>query len=315
MVSPSTGGRYFLRAVAEVSADGGAGAPRVLILGCGFLGSQLARRCAESGARVLAVDAEAGKDATEATEASEVSALVRCGAGCAAVLRGDAAEARVLSRALGLLGVPDELFVCTATHGGSPAAYRRAYGGVLEALLPLLPTGARLVFCSSVSVYAESAGGAVDESSLCVPSAPRVRALLEAEALALEAGGVVARLSPLYDAGRCELLRRHEEGEPRLPGPGARCLNYVHREDAVEALRLMARLPGGGVFNVCGESLSVDEAYAMLEELTGVLRAPEEAACSRRGLSNRRVLCPRLRAAGWRPRHSLRAFVSEALRP
>lgn len=291
--------------MAEVSAGVGAGRLRVLVVGCGFLGSLLARRCAEAGACVLAVDVSAGKAAD----------FVRCGAGCAAVLRGDAAEVQVVSHALEVLGAPDEVFVCTATHGGSPQAYRRAYGKVLEALLPQLPAGARLVFCSSVSVYAEAAGGAVDESSLCVPCSPRVRALLEAEALALERGGAVARLSPLYDVGRCELLRRHVAGEPRLPGPGSRFLNYVHREDAVEALRLMVGLPGGGVFNVCGESLSVDDAYAMLEEVTGVLRAPEAAVCSRRGVSNRRVLCSRLLAAGWRARYSLRTFVGEGLLP
>ena len=63
---------------------------------------------------------------------------------------------------------------------------------------------------------------------------------LEAEQAVLEQGGVVARLVPLYGPGRCELLRRYREGLPCLPGAPGRFMNYLHRDDAVSALLLLA---------------------------------------------------------------------------
>ena len=58
----------------------------------------------------------------------------------------------------------------------------------------------------------------------------------ECERRILSFGGCVARLVPLYGPGRCELLRRHIAREPKLAGPPERVLNYVHVEDAADAI-------------------------------------------------------------------------------
>lgn len=276
--------------------------------GAGFLGSRLAALCREAGERTLVLDlrlpSAVGSD---------------CGASSARItglecLCGDAACPELLRRALELTGPPRCVYVCTATHGAGPEQYARAYTGVLRALADrVVGPGTRLLFCSSVSVYAEAGGGAADESSPRTTAGGRAAALREAEDAALRVGASVARLVPLYDEGRCELLRRHLAGEPRLPGAESRWLNYVHREDAAAALRLMAALPPA-VFNVCSESLRLDEAYAMLEAVTGRPRSPLSSRASCRGLSDRRVLSERLRAAGWQPRFSLRGEALRAVR-
>lgn len=284
--------------------------------GAGFLGSRLAALCREAGERTLVIDtkcvgdvpAPAGHGCCAAAEEP------RGIDGGAEHLCGDAACPELLQSALELTGPPRFVYVCTATHGAGPELYARAYAGVLRALAERVSgTGARLLFCSSVSVYAEAGGGAVDESSPRSSAPGRVAALCEAEDLALTSGGSVARLVPLYDEGRCELLRRHLSGEARLPGGEERWLNYVHREDAAAALRLMATRPPA-VFNVCSESLRLGEAYAMLEAVTGLPRSSRSAGASCRGLSNRRVLSERLRAAGWLPRFSLRGEALRAVR-
>lgn len=276
--------------------------------GAGFLGSRLAALCREAGERTLVLDlrlpSAVGSD---------------CGASSARItglecLCGDAACPELLRRALELTGPPRCVYVCTATHGAGPEQYARAYTGVLRALADrVVGPGTRLLFCSSVSVYSEAGGGAVDESSPRTTAGGRAAALREAEDAALRVGASVARLVPLYDEGRCELLRRHLAGEPRLPGAESRWLNYVHREDAAAALRLMAALPPA-VFNVCSESLRLGEAYAMLEAVTGRPRSPLSSRASCRGLSDRRVLSERLRAAGWQPRFSLRGEALRAVR-
>lgn len=203
---------------------------------------------------------------------------------------GDAADPAVLARAAARLE-PQVVFCCMATHGGDAAAYRHAYLDVVAAL----PRGPRVVFCSSTS-----AGHGAGE---------RKDILRAAEQAVLERGGVVARLAPLYGPGRCELLRRHLAGEPRLPGPPARPLNYLHVQDAAAALLLLAAAPAA-VYPVCGESLSKSAAYALLERLTGVPAAAADAPASHRGLAEHAVDSAAIRALGWAPRHSLADFIS-----
>lgn len=209
-------------------------------------------------------------------------------------------------------GAPEVVFFCAATHGGDVEAYCRAYREPVQTVAAVAP-GARLVFCSSTSVY--EGQGDVTEDSPTPGSTAKWRVLLEAEQATLAAGGVVARLAPLYGPGRCELLRRHLAGEPRLPGTPERMLNYLHVADAAEALLLLATVPRfpHRVYNLCGESLSHAQAYALLEEYTGVPASREVAPARRRGMSNHRVLADRMRSL-FTPRHGLADFVQREMR-
>lgn len=191
---------------------------------------------------------------------------------------------------------PDAVIFCAATHGGDAAAYRSAYVEPVQAVAAAAP-GARLVFCSSVAVY-EAPGVAATEESPTPGSSERLRVLLEAEQAALAAGGVVARLAPLYGPARCELLRRHLAGEPRLPGPPERMLNYLHVESAVESLLRLSAAPHlrHRIYNLCDESFTHAQAYALLESLTGIPSSREMSAPGRhRGSSDHRVIAERIR--------------------
>lgn len=189
---------------------------------------------------------------------------------------------------------PDCVFFCAATHGGDAAAYRCAYVEPVQAVAAAVP-GARLVFCSSTAVY--EGQGRVTEDSPTPGSTEKLRLLLAAEQATLAAGGVVARLAPLYGAGRCELLRRHLAGEPQLSGPPQRMLNYLHVEDAAQALLRLGAAPQlrYRVYNVSGEAFTHAEAYALLEELTAVPASRSVAPAGRRGSSDHRVVAERIR--------------------
>lgn len=258
---------------------------RIWIIGPGFLGSALAQSCRADGMDVLTIGPEQ------------------------ADVPGDASDPAVLKRARAQLE-PELVCCCAATHGGSVEEYRHCYPGIVRSVCAAVRT--RVVFCSSSSVYGGTDGSVADESSPCLASGARARVLREAEVLVLEAGGSVARLVPLYAEGRFELLRRHVAGEPRLAGGDERLLNYVHREDAVAALRLMTLLPGG-TYNVSTDCFPLGEAYAMLESLTGIPRSAEQSAASCRGQSSRRFVADKLLANGWRPRWSVREFVASQL--
>ncbi len=250
---------------------------RVWVLGVGYLGRILAERCREVGAQVLTIDSS-----------PPVAADI-----CA-----DAADAEVLVRVLKQEGEPDYVFSCLATRGGSVEDYRRCYLGAVHALGAIGMAG-HCVFCSSTSLYA----GATERNAV----------LQEAEQVILGAGGTVARLAPIYGPGRCELLRRHLAREPRLSGPPDRVLNYLHVQDAAEALLVLAVRGGKGVYPVSGESFTKAEAYAMMERLSGIPTAAEDAPASKRGGTSSIINTVQLRALGWEPSLRFLDFVRAAV--
>ena len=180
----------------------------------------------------------------------------------------------------------------SATQEELKAAYRHAYADVVSAL----PPHVRVVFCSSTSV--EHADG------------EHQQILRAAEDAVLARGGVVVRLSALYGPGRCELLRRHLSGEPKLAGAPERMLNYLHVQDAVAALLVLAQSGESRRYTVCGESFSKAEAYALLERLTGVPAADADAAPSPRGCGGKAADSSAIRELGWSPRHTFAELVT-----
>ncbi len=254
---------------------------RCWVVGCGFLGSALAEACRAAGMEVLTLDSCRPAD-----------------------VQGEAAELAVLAAARALLE-PELIFCCAATHGGDVAAYRATYLDLPQALHAACP-GARLLFCSSSSVYGGQGGVVVAEESPCLTRSPRGQVLLDAERAVLAMGGFVARLVPLYGKERCELLRRFLAGEPELPGADSRWLNYVHQQDAARALLCLAQRALAGdcppVVNVCGESFTKGEVYAALCRRTGLPRESARAqAGSRWAVSNHLVSSALLRSLGWVP--------------
>ncbi len=253
---------------------------RFWVVGCGFLGAALLAALRAAGARCLGIDPVAPAD-----------------------VAGDAGDEAVLGAARRRLE-PEFIFCCVATHGGDEAAYRRAYLDLPRALAFRMP-GARLLLCSSSSVYGGLGGGRVTEATPRCPQSATARVLAEAEDAVLGQGGCVARLVPLYAEGRCELLRRHFDREPELPGAEERWLNYVHRDDAAAALTLLAgHLLRGSCppcVNICGDSFTKGDAYTRLVALTGQPRVGRAAESRRRARLDQQVDATLLRGLGWRP--------------
>lgn len=251
---------------------------RVWILGYGFLGRVLADKCRAVGAGVLSIDRTAAASAD---------------------LCADSAAAATISQAIEMSGgAPSVIFCCLSTRGGAVSDYRHCYLQTVQNLAAAHLSG-NCIFCSSSSVY-----GAVTE---------RTAILEECEQRILSFGGCVARLVPLYGPGRCELLRRHLAGEPRLPGAPSRVFNYVHVEDAAAALMLLAEQEVSGACDVCGESFTKSGVYEQLSLLTGIAAAAQDAPSSKRSTISRPITADTLRALGWCPQHSFADFVRAQL--
>lgn len=260
---------------------------KVIIAGCGWLGSALGRRLVERGDRVVGIRRDPAGAADLDAAGIEPLILDLTSAGAAARLPADA----------------EAVVACQAADSGTPESYRRAYLGALRPLIEATAAGAsrRLVFTGSTSVFGQSDGGWVEETTPVAPRSETARILAQAEERLREAHrrGVatwVVRLSGLYGPGRYGVIDRVRSG--RLgSGPGdARWMNFCHREDAVRTVlaALDRGRPGATYHGSDATPMRVREVVRWICERAGIAEpAASNGAPSRRG--DRRVSSRRTR--------------------
>jgi len=267
----------------------------ILIAGCGYLGVAVGRRLLASGHRVVGLTRT--QETAQALSAEGIEGYA-----------GDIAEADFV-RSL----PPAEVVVhCAASgRGGGPGQYRRVYVEGLRQLLAAHP-GARCLFTSSSSVYGQIDGSLVTEESPAEPDRETGRLLLEAESLALEAGGAVVRLAGIYGPGRSVLLRNFLQGEAQIDvrreppaTPDGRWINQIHREDAAGAMAWVLARGLSGIFNVADWTpLTQRSVYAELARRFQRPMPPEgvPALDRKRGWTHKRVDSQKLTGTGWVPK-------------
>ncbi len=250
---------------------------KIVIVGCGYIGMELARQLAAEGHEVTGVRrSRAGLDAIES--------LPSANGGTIRAVRADVTE----PESLGVL--PDaEAIVFAASSGGRGAsAARTVYVEGLAAVIveyrdrEEVPD--RLVYTSSTGVYGDHDGAWVDESTPIEPTTEKTRVLAEAERVAIEeaadAGidGTVARFAGLYGPDRYRLERY-------LDGPvTAGYLNMVHRDDAAGSVRYLLErdVARGEPVVVVDDEPAEKHAFAdWLADQCGVPRPPKRSKAER----------------------------------
>lgn len=199
----------------------------------------------------------------------------------------------------------DWVIHCASSRGGDAGDYRRVYlngaGNLLRSF-----SEARFFLTSSTSVYAQTDGSWVDESSPAEPTRETGKVLKETEDMVLRAGGTVARAAGIYGPGRSFLLEKFLTEEAVIDPGRDRFLNQVHRDDLASAMSLIIQSGGRGIYNIVdNEPMLVSECYAWLaRELHHPVPSQGRTAAHRkRGDSNKRVSNKKLRALGWVPRY------------
>lgn len=196
---------------------------RVAVLGCGYVGLELARQLrgqyrvvgVRRSERGLARIRDLGVDAVGAdlSDPDDMAALPEA----------------------------DVIVYAASTSGGEGA--RTIYTTALERTIRAYAARAhppdRFVYTSSTGVYGDADGAWVDETTTIYPDTERQGILLDAEGLVLETApaegldGTVVRFGGLYGPGRYRLDRY-------LDGPVTEgYLNLVHRDDAAGAVRFL----------------------------------------------------------------------------
>lgn len=232
---------------------------KVLIAGCGDLGTALGLELAAAGDTVFGLrrNPERLPDAIRPLAADLADPATLCD-----------------------LPPVDAVVYAAAAERSTEEAYRRAY---VEGVRNLLASpGIQqhpprcFFFVSSTAVYAQDNGEWIDESSPAEATGFRGRLLLEGEALVRAATSAatattVLRLSGIYGPGRTRLIDLVRSGRATYP-PGAgdrpgepgrgRYANRIHRDDAAGALAHLLRLPAPAPLY-----LGVDDAPVDLAEV------------------------------------------------
>ncbi len=253
---------------------------KLLLIGYGYLGREIARVFRADGWEVAAASLSGGDDSL----ACDV---------------GDPESVASLPSA-------DFIIHCAASGRGGEDAYRHVYRDGCANLTRAFP-GTPLLFTSSTSVYAQTDGSVVTEESPAIPERETGRLLLEAERITLENGGTVARLAGIYGPGRSVILKKFLTGVAVVEEDGRRFLNQIHRDDAASSIHHLAtRHPGGGIFNISdSHPLSQLECYQALSDLFGKPLPPAgpRDLNRKRGWTHKQVSNQKIRATGWKPRY------------
>ena len=279
---------------------------RLVIFGCGYVGSAVARAAVAAGAHV------------EALTRNPEKAVTLRSLGLAKVVVAELSASEWHGQ---IEGGADFVVNCVSS-GGGPDGYRRSY---LEGMASILAWAAQgrepigtMLYTSSTSVYSQGGGAVVEETAPAEGATPNGKVIRESEILLEKVSAAacrrrfILRLAGIYGPGRHHLLNQLREGVTELGGSGSHRLNLIHLDDIVSAALACLTAPeeiGRQIFNVA------DTAPAAREEvvrwLAGQLKRPmpvfDGVPGTRRGgepMPDRVISSGKIqRVLGWRPQY------------
>ena len=225
----------------------------------------------------------------------------------------DLGSAESVAMLASLIEPPDAIVHCASSGKGGAPAYEHVYRNGIMHLRATFPD-ALLLYTSSSSVYAQTDGSIVTDTSATIPDRDTGRILLEAEQLTSAAQGIVCRLSGIYGPERSVILKKFLSGEAVIEEDGRRFLNQIHRDDAARAVLFLlenaldetsTQRVKGEIFNVSdSQPLSQRSTY---EGLARMLNRPLPPTGSRdenrkRGWTHKQVSNQKLQSLGWTPK-------------
>ena len=201
---------------------------RVLIVGCGYVGLPLGAELVKQGHDVYGVRRSVG------AESGLTSAGIK-------PLLADITKRDDLAR---LPGPFDSVVNCVSSNRGGLEEYRQVYLDGTRNLIEWLSKAPpkKFVYTSSTSVYGQTDGSPVKETSPTEPASETSKVLVGTEKLLLAAvaerkfPAVILRVAGIYGPGRGHLFLQYLRNEAKIAGKGERLINMIHRDDLVGAL-------------------------------------------------------------------------------
>ncbi|MGD0085834.1 MAG: SDR family oxidoreductase [Verrucomicrobiota bacterium] len=260
---------------------------KCLIVGCGYVGLPLGAELVRLGHEVAGLRRQAS--AENELKAAGIRPLV-----------GDVTRPESLAR---LPHAFDWVVNCVASGGGTAEEYRRIYLQGTRHLMEWLSATPpqKFVYTGSTSVYGQTDGSPVKETSPTEPVVETAKVLRETEKLLLTAAGerkfpaVILRVAGIYGPDRGHAFKQFLKNEARIEGDGSRFLNMIHRDDLIGCLIavLKSGRPGEIYNTVDDEPVTQANFFQWLAEELGrepPPMVPENPEADRkRGVTNKRV--------------------------
>ncbi len=264
----------------------------ILIAGCGYVGSQLARILEEREQACIALSLSGLSSESLETK------VISC----------DLSDLDALTELAQNISKPSDIVHCASSNRGDADVYRAVYLRGVKNLLSAFP-GSQLFFTSSTSVYGQTDGSVVSEESPAEPERETSQILRETEDIVLASGGTVLRLSGIYGPGRCIYIQRLLDNTATIrAGADSRYLNQIHRDDAATAIdHLMQQSKdevSGHIYNVTdNHSPTQRECYGSIAKYLDHPIPPETPPTEKlkRARTHRRISNAKLIATGWHP--------------
>lgn len=257
---------------------------KILIVGCGAIGSELGRVLSVQGHEVTGLKRNPPESALDGIRyiAADISSAADL-----AALDSDFTHA----------------FFIVSPTGRTEPSYRAVYETGLNNLLDKLPK-TRWLMVSSTSVYGQTQGEWVDEDSPAEPTNITSRLIRQAEqrVMAANSANIVLRFSGIYGPGREYLLRQALQ-TPVIQQTPPYFTNRIHQHDCVGALAfLLERSIAGAVLDQCYIASDDDPAptWEVMTWLAAQLNCtPPTAKHSADAEMNKRCRNSRLKALGY----------------
>ncbi|MDZ4743336.1 MAG: NAD-dependent epimerase/dehydratase family protein [Verrucomicrobiota bacterium] len=233
---------------------------RLLIIGCGYLGTHLAQIARRETGAVVAGFAR-----------NSTTIIAWKGQGYE-MYEGDVERPDTLPQIKQF--APTHVVYCVAGgRAGGSALYRRIYFEGLNHVLAVFREDVKkpqVFFISSTSVYPQKDGQWVDETSFAEPENETAQVLRQAEQLLLTgySQGTVLRVAGIYGVGRAVLAAKIINSPSLIVDDNPRrWLNLIRVEDIASAIVSLARHPlsVGATINLCdNEPVALGEYYSWI---------------------------------------------------
>ena len=263
---------------------------KVLIAGCGYLGTTLARRLHGKGHEVWGLRRDPSKLAfpIKAIEAD-------------------------LSIPNTLKAIPevDQVVYAASPSGSDDAAYEQCYVKGIQYLIQALQAKnqkiERLILTSSTSVYAQQDGEWVDEDSPTEPTHHSGKRVLQGEELISKAPypSVILRLGGIYGPERTRLIDAVKAGKASYPADRVHYANRLHIDDCAGALQHLLELENPDPIYIGADNEPIDRKsllYWLADRLAAAAPAPATGSAGGRA-SNKRCSNKKLISSGYTLRY------------
>ncbi len=262
----------------------------IAIIGCGYLGEELASLWTKKGFPVTAT--------TRSPEKLEKLSKV---AQKSVLLRGNDEE-----EFIPLIANHDTLVITIAPDG--PEHYESAYlhtAKIFRKLALEMDMPRDILYVSSTSVYGDHHGLWVDETSPLSGKGELAKILIEAEKTyaSLEEIGwnvTILRLSEIYGPGR-EISKRVKSVQNHpIPGSGDQYTNMIHKTDCAEAIHYLLSHHLTGIYNLSDDDHpSRKELYSLIAQKFHLNPVQWDPSLSSLHSGNKRISNHKIKAAGY----------------